>query len=894
MIKKILKIWLFIFNTAVFFTLTAIIIKVVWSYLGIDYVYNNIPVGGDYFNGLTYQIHFSKYLPNPATGWLPFWNEGMPVIGGYPFLSFYLTYPLTKLYEITTAMNIFSINSLVLFFIASLLLFWQVSKNWFIAFSLVAALFATRATFYQLTIGGFIVSASAQWYLPAVLFFIYRFHQNQNWRYLVLSSIFSGLSILHHSATSLLMIFAPSFLILATLPYDNAPFTKRLRHLAAFSTLSFLIGSIGIYATYLQNFLGAGTDACTSLQCWGIYPKHLIVWLTPISPALAMISTFLALIVKVFKRNTSLRFIIPAFAGLSIFVLYALAAHLKLINGPANVIPPTRTFWAANFFVLLIAACAFGSFQKVTKWFAYPLSALIFAAALFFVHTHQPAIHKSQLNTIPADAAAYIIAPYKSKDISEIVPFWIETGNANWRIDIQNQGLVQWWNAIAQMPQVRGYSNNPLGIHRNWQYFLQDSSRNKHSFSTNKQENKDEKLTRNRVFFLLDAFGIGYLENSLASYPESIINDSRVVAKNAQTRDLIWYKLSDKFTTPIVSPTNTDPVLFIGDDPGYETFIRILAMINLNSRNLIPVKGPLSLNKVSDQELQVFPTLILYQYSDSDLNKLTAYVKKGGRVFIEIGSQKKALPNIPEVLPFNSMEVKETTGAKSWQSGQDKITSDIDIQKFSDLSFKGSKWRYSTSNKNSLKNWAKTYLLYEDQTVIAGGQLDNGFIISSSINLPFHILDNENTEEAKLFKNIMEQLITNNSQNHQVTFNVERHKPEEIKITGQNFQGIYFKESFDTGWQAKINRKKAKIYKAGLEFMYIPTSAKNNSEISAAIEYKGNVLTWGLFYLTIFSLSISLLFIILPNKFLWVMEKIKTNTINKLGKKILKFTEDEF
>lgn len=885
MIKTAIKIAQFITNLAIFLTLSVVIFRIVWVYLGFEYVYGKDPIGGDYFNALSYQIHFSKYLPNPPSGWLPFWNEGIPVIGGYPFLSFYLTHTLTKFYDVATAMNIFSIGSLVLFFVASLALFWQVSKNWFIATSAVAALFATRATYYQLTTGGFIVSASAQWYLPAVLFFIYKFYQSQNLRHLVLASIFSGLSILHHSATSLLMIFTPSLLILLTIPYNDASPAKRLRALTTFILLSFLIGSIGIYATYLQNFLGAGTDACASPQCWGIYPKHLVVWLTPLSPVLALVFASLALATKIFKRDTNLFFIAPPFAGLMVFILYSTAAHFKLINGMANVIPPTRIFWAANFFVLLIAACAFGSFQKVAKWFAYPLSALTLIATLLFVYTHQPNIHKYQPNTIPADAANYTVAPYQTKEISEIVPSWIESSDTNWRIDIQNQGVVQWWNSVAKMPQVRGYSNNPLGIHRDWQYFLQDSTRNN-------QESKEEELIKNRAFFLIDAFGIGYLENSLASYPESVIKDSQLITKDAHIRDLIWYKLSDRITTPIVSPTSTNPILFIGDDSGYENFIRVLAMVNLNSSTLIPVKGPKTLNKVSADELELFPALILYQYSKSDLNKLTPYVKKGGRVFIETDSQKQTPSKIPGVLPFNSMDVKETTGGKFWQRGQDKIVDDIDTQKFSDLSFKGGKWRFASSKKDMLKNWAKAYLLYQDQIVIAGGQLDNGFIISSGLNLPFHISDNDNTEEAKLFKNIIEQLITKNTQNHQVTFNVARNKPEEIKITGKNFQGIYFKESFDTGWQAKINDKKAKIYRAGLEFMYIPTT-NIEGVINARIIYRGNLITWGLATTTLVATILALSYIIFPEVSKQFLDKFKSILQKILGKKINTLIREE-
>lgn len=314
-------------------------------------------------------------------------------------------------------------------------------------------------------------------------------------------------------------------------------------------------------------------------------------------------------------------------------------------------------------------------------------------------------------------------------------------------------------------------------------------------------------------------------------------------------------------------------------------------MTNLNSKMFIPVKGPQSLNKVSKSELAFFPALVLYQYQKSDFSKLTNYVKGGGKVFIETGS----LPNrskLPEIFPISSLDENEADSSNNWQSDSDNILEGVDLQKFSSLTFKEGRWRFLSAKPNDVKPWAKVLLLHNNLPVIVGGHLDAGFVIWSGINLPFHIVNNNNLDEAKLFKNIMGKLINPNVEN-KATFTIERHKPEELKVMGNNFRGIYFKESFDTGWQAKINKKKTKIYKAGLEFMYIPTNIDNNTDIDASIRYKGNISTWGLFLLTLISLSTSIIFVLLPKKFISIKIQKITKIYGKFGKIVSKLTETE-
>lgn len=877
MLKKIFQSVVLLINLVILVTLSIVIIRFSWDYFAKDYVYGSKPVGGDYFNALTYQDFFSKFKPNLINGWLPFWNEGAPVIGGYPALQFYLTNYLTKSYDTATAMNLFSAGSFLLFLVFSLLLFAQVAKNWFVGIAAIIGLIITRATYYQLTTGGFISSASTQWYLPAVLFFIYKFAERFRIRYLILASFFSGLSLLQQAPTSLLMIFIPSFIVLAVLAKINRPFSSTLVYLVIFTILSFGIGSIGLYTVFLQNFFGSGTSICASTQCWGIYPKHLIVWLNWIPTIIAGSFLLLAVLAKFIKRKVELLYILPSILGLLFFITYGVLAYYKLINGMANVIFPTRIFWVGTFFILLVACSAYYSVQKALIFLAYPISIICLVLVGFYGFKHPPNIHKDYTATVPLNASDYVTSRYKTKDLAELVPDWMSKADSNYRLDTMNSGLFHWWNIVSEVPSVRGYSNHPLGTHKDWLYFLQKSTRNI-------PDGLDPVEVKNRIHFLLDAYGVGYIENSVENYPESYLKDQNNVTNYKQLRDFLWFQLSTKKFTPIVDPTNTKPLLFVGDDKGYQSFLRILASNDLSSKVLIPVKGPEKIGDLNKQELRSFPILVLYGYKDKDFGKLENYIKDGGKVFIETGSLNYQLNGkTSPIFPIDSISQQLVLNDSSWAIKDKDGLEGIDSSKFAPLAFKGRPWKLSTSQESELRSWAKAELLVDKKVVIAKGKLGQGEIIWSGLNLPFHIIDKNNFEESRLFASLLKSLLDDKNQ-VESEYQLKRPKPNLVEVTGKNFRGVYFKENYHPGWQAFAESKKLKVYRAGLDFMYIPTSDPN-----LRIEFKGPTINLVLVYLTGLSALLTLVMLIYPRVIYLIavyLSKILGGRSKKIASKI--------
>ncbi|OGH20043.1 MAG: hypothetical protein A3D74_03930 [Candidatus Levybacteria bacterium RIFCSPHIGHO2_02_FULL_37_13] len=876
-----------IFNLLIFIAFSAILIYIWWILAGKTYLQSQQPMGGDYFNALTYVNFFYNHLPLPPTGWIPFWNEGSSIIGGYPWLSFYLMKPLMAFFDPASTMEIFASASIVAFFVACFLLFQQISKNWLIAFTLTLIIIVTRATYYPLMTGGFVVSATIQWYLPLVLFFLYKFQEKASPKYLVAASILGGFSLLQHAPTSLLTIIAPSALVLLALPVYQKNLKNKILTVVWFLALASAIGLAGIYTVILQNFLGSGGDACQSPECWGIYPKHLIVWMSFLTPIILIAFSVLAISIKLFKRKTQMLSFLPAFMGFIVFFAYALLANLHLINGAANVMFPTRIFWAANLFLLLITAHLFRSVNKVLPKITMLISIMTTVVVGYAILVYPPNIHKDVINIDPVDSYKFTIDKYKTSELNEIVPEWIPIHEVNWRLDTFNPGIVQWWNYIAKMPSTRGYSAHPLGTHRDWQYLLQYSTRNPIV--------ENEELVKNRALFLLDAFGIGYYEGSIAPYPQSILSDPQIVLKNGHSdmrRDVIWYQFSPDVISPIVSPNNSNTVLFIGDDKGYDSFIRTIAMTNINSFKFIPVKGPQDIGAVSQKELSTFKAVICYRFKGTNWSNITSFAKNGGLVFIETGSlDNPPKSNLGDIFPTNNLSDLEVQG--SWSntdSERSPITENINLNKFSPLIFEGNPWKLSASKISNLKPWAKLILRKGNNVIMAYGELGNGQIIWSGMNLMYHTVRNDNYEEAKMFGNMLSSVAVKNTT--EPDFKIQRTNPRIINITGNNFNGIYFKENYDSGWSAKENGQKLKIYKAGLDFMYIVIpQAKQNQNIT--LSYNGSLTNWLFFLMSLFSLILALLYTMIPHPFHSIKRHAHHHIKQKIGKKLTTWWQRE-
>ncbi|TSC64390.1 MAG: hypothetical protein G01um101493_140, partial [Microgenomates group bacterium Gr01-1014_93] len=542
---------------------------------------------------------------------------------------------------------------------------------------------------------------------------------------------------------------------------------------------------------------------------------------------------------------------------------------------------PVRTFWAVNLLLLLMAASIFYLINK-----ALPILGKVIAlgvlVGVFLLVLAKPTIIKTDFtNTVPVDVGNYIIPKYQTKPLTELIPNPTFFQDDNWRTDIFNPGIYQWWNLVSAKAATRGYSNYPTGVQRDWVYFFQTATRNV-------PKNTNEELAKNQALFLLDAYGVKFIENSLSTYPPSLLEDANVVINHQKAREQDFYEISEDFSTPVVSPTSSQAVLFVGDYSSFNSFIRTVAMTNLNSKTLIPVKGPESINNLTKQDLANFPILVLYGYKGSNFDKLKDYLIQGGKIFIDTNSTK-SYPSgkLSEIFPSDFINRQEVSGTINFKVDKAEAVKNVNLEKFSSFTFQGGPWELFTAKAESLRNSVKPILLVNNDPVVVETKLGRGSIIWSGLNLPFHIVSNNNYEEAKFFKNVFINLVE--TPKNKAEFKVERPTPESIKVTGTNFTGIYFKENYNSGWKAYVNNQPTKIYQAGLGFIYIPVNHSSNVELI----YKGSFVNWILFYISVISASICLFYLVLPRVFHKLLNFVSLQWKSRLKSKVENWVENE-
>lgn len=849
-----------------------------WIVFGSWYIHLPHPIGGDYYTGLTYATQFAKHLPLPPQGWLPFWNSGVPVVGGYQWLTFYLLTPLTYFTDVVSALNWFSIGTLLLFFVSSYLLFIQISKNYVAAAVLVLITIFSQASYYQLTSAGLITGSSMQWYLPLALFFLFRYLQSsKRLRALLLCGCVCGLAVIHHPAMSLLFVVLPTFTVLTTykLFVSDGNVKNRIMSICTFISTVIITGLVGIVPFLTQMSFTEIASLCDNSQCWGIYPFHITRWLGWLPLIIAICGLLIVsigkIIGKLFHFHLSIRSIIPAVCGLAIVAAYPLGAYFHLFNSLTNSLFPRRMFWALLIMSLVVGAQALriiSRHHRVSGW----ILTLVFALLVFpfipfkFTTVNDIAIIPNLKEDLPNTVPNYIhtiilpkfINPAAAEEFLKGTQFPQDT---NHRIDIQNALVTHWWNITSSVPVTRGYTSGFNAKNADWTYYLQTATRKNASGTPTD-------IILNRAKFLFDAFGIGYTAN--VEYDPTLNNQEIYTASNT-----LYQTLHPSVASPIIAPINAQPVLFVGDDEGYKTFVRVLSDLNFNSSILIPVRGPQSVERVTKQLQQQFSSIVLYRYrGNADI--LSSYVQTGGRLFIELGSISNLPKNFKRLLQIDSLTQKEASVWDAKLSDRFNETGEIQQQNFAPLLFNDDPWKIITFDLPASET-NEVILKQNEEPLIVLSRNGSGIVLLSGLNLPFHISEYTNRDELLLFKKLFTTLLDPPTQPVTNT-QVSRVSVEKIIISGTDFNGVYFKENYHPGWSAQTNNQRLPIFSAGVGMMYIPLPPATQQ---VTIQFKGSLSNWLTWYINLFGLIVILIVLISPSAFIRLIA-ISTHPLTKL------------
>ncbi len=506
---------------------------------------------------------------------------------------------------------------------------------------------------------------------------------------------------------------------------------------------------------------------------------------------------------------------------------------------------------------------------------------------------------RQQSSAFPDSLNVYVAKDELAGLEKKLVPDWLDPNNTQYRFYDADQRVNIWWSAFFDMPQVKGYIDPPSGDTSGGFYWTDIALVQGSGAIDNLVETwgNPEQIALNNALFLIDWYSAKYLEaehektdsyNPLTSYlakSEIFANKEKVTipgwsqlyVDTKKTGPIVWhpdeeeyltyYEVKDERTSPIAHSTDASVVGIIGNVDNYRTILRVMAATNLNSRKLIPLDLGRFIDGVSGQTLKDMDAVILYGYDyrnhTAAWSKIEAYVKDGGRVFIETGSEVKQTdsvnsPNqyakeLPAIFPIQATKKGEM--GKEWQlKGEGKEIEGIDIEAFGPPTLDDKPWVFSQpASSGTVKEDSRIVLSNKDVPLVVWHRYGKGEVVWSGMNLPYHMTTWKNLEEAKFFRKIIEDFVPIKAVEYS-DYEVKRESATKMVIKGAGAKGVFFREQDFAGWSAVIRtagkNQKLSIYRAGPTypgFMYvvIPQWARD-SEFMVVFNFRGDF--WGYFW----------------------------------------------
>ena len=299
---------------------------------------------------------------------------------------------------------------------------------------------------------------------------------------------------------------------------------------------------------------------------------------------------------------------------------------------------------------------------------------------------------------------------------------------------------------------------------------------------------------------------------------------------------------------PPLGTASTKPTILVVSDPATDVYSNVFRLANAGLApysSYLLVEGSRDIDDFSLEELSRFDVLLLhgYQYDSGEeaWELLNAYVSGGGSLFIDTGWQyfipEWEFENAPAVLPVDQLTWTNYGKDANYVFEGQEIVGDLDIDQFGALVWEDDPWSVSGTNRANLRSWGSSILSVGDNPLLAVGELGEGRVVWSGMNLISHILAYDNEEETRLLEGFLAWLapIRDNSEHPPPL--VTRDHPDRIDFVVStdpiNTTWLYWREVSYPTWHAYINdstgTREVPIYRAGPGFMLMPLDTVDES-----------------------------------------------------------------
>jgi len=769
------------------------------------------PKGVDAYAHLYRIKYIIKFFPNFL--WNYQWDMGTPTFGGsYPPLSYYLlaliVYIAKLPYEM--ALNILSTASVIINTLFLLAFLKAITNSRIISLISISLLIFTPSYWDYWVGGGNYGRVISMMFIGPSLYLTWKMYQGKSRRRILLFAlpVILAAGICIH----LLGGFVAFFLVLVYILFrcnlidgfiDALKLTIIVASLIAFYITQYL------FSNPTAKSIGPGGTPYNPANIQNLFIPLSISTLNSMTIPILIVSLLIYLLLRNKEpyRSENVRgWFVASFLLSIIFLIYSYMGYIPgypkdlYIDG----FPPEYALGVLPIGLVIFTALLLREINLRVNVNHFRIIALfiLVSSIVFGIIVELPTIE------------AYT---YNSKTI--VMNFiMVDKNNLQQRLGSDTIYVTLWFSYIYDTPQTGGYYS--LGVpYPDW-----CSWRNNAIWKFKNNDNETQ--------FLLDWYAIRWIV-LIKRDPYKFLHRPDIYRLLTHVEYKFYgscYEFEYLNASKILTATDATPILFIGSDLYYDTFLRALSLTGLRSNLCIPVKGPSKyVDSYTLEELRQFPAIILYGYDYKDLNKmaqlLSQYVDEGGSLFMEAnGSPDYKAEDLPDPFPVREIHTDAVVDEWSFNVSNHPISRGVNFTAFAPPLYGAGGWGVSTSYE--IADWAEPILMSGGRPLIVAGEYGKGRVVWSGMNLFYHAKSYRNEEEARFISRILTWLKGVGGRytpKHEVKFVNPQRRIVQLK---ERAEGILFKENYFKQWHAALERdgkrEKLGIYLAGPGLMYIP------------------------------------------------------------------------
>ena len=598
--------------------------------------------------------------------------------------------------------------------------------------------------------------------------------------------------------------------------------------------VAFLVPPLLLSAYYyvpLLFYLQSGNQLAAPYPALGIgslvLPAAPPLINAPLVPLLPV--TVLALIVWLrFRsqspRTTTTRLMLACGLVSAANLLYALLP-LPRIGG---LRAPDMLF-LASWFLAALTGLALGSIRVTAVGWRRNSAALVLLAATL----------ASILAVVPFVTQTMVSDPVRPETV---LTGWepIDPTASNFRVASRSDQLSVWLNAVYDVPQTRGYGAFQQMPNPEWQFWLDSTGWN--------GDASEEQRT-----FLFDWYAVKWVYVPAPYMPDTagvvskLAGHPELYAAIPSTSGGTSLTFSYLRATPIALATNAPIILVIGEPENYQLVFRDLSYSDFDTAHAIPVQGGPYVDDYSAQDLARFDEVLIYGGRAHDSARaydlLNGYVRAGGGLIIESsGSPLASGADAKEPVPITGVTRHDVKSDWRFKTAGSPITEGIDFSAFGPPAYSGGPWTVSAAI--GVRGWGHAVVWSGADAVVVAGDLGQGRVVWSGLNLPFHIDSYRNAEESRFLTTAMAWVSRSHNDVAAIS-SAHRDGPQQTSVSvDSKARGILFKETWFDRWHAYVNGRQMDVLRAGPGLMYIPLPNDTRFPATIVWRYEKSVVDW--------------------------------------------------